>query len=153
MKRWTGGLDKIFILYTSSGEGSRFDSGSSSCAYLQYCAYHSYFTNGKTPVVYGNVPYGDPNICQVSSTPSPNGDPPADTATTAAIHELTESMTGPELNAWYATGGSEIGDLCTFDYCTNTWDSNQANQMWNGHFYELQQMFDNHMGACTLVGP
>src|SRR5215472_12270371 len=30
---WTGGLNHIFLIYTSSGEGSCFDSSSSTCAY------------------------------------------------------------------------------------------------------------------------
>jgi len=25
--------------------------------------------------------------------------------------------------------------------------------MWNGDFYLLQQMFDNHVGGCVQVGP
>jgi hypothetical protein len=35
---WTSGPNKMFLLYTSSGEGSCLGS---SCAYTQYCAYHS----------------------------------------------------------------------------------------------------------------
>ena len=42
---------------TSSGEGSCFDSGSSSCAYTQYCAYHGHFSSGGQNVIYANEPY------------------------------------------------------------------------------------------------
>jgi hypothetical protein len=152
LKGWTGGLNKMFLVFTSSGEGSCFDSSSSQCAYTYYCAYHSYI-GGTTPVVYGNEPFGDPNYCQVGGTPSPNNDPQADTAATAASHELTEAVTDPELNAWYTSLGNEIGDLCAYNYGTNSWDSAKANQMWNGRFYELQMEFDNHNGACVQVGP
>ncbi|MFZ0930064.1 MAG: hypothetical protein WAN11_15770 [Syntrophobacteraceae bacterium] len=153
LKRWTGGLNKIFLLFTSSGEGSCFDSTSTYCAYVQFCAYHSYFLKDSTPVIYANMPYGNPSLCQVSGTPSPNSDPPADTAATAACHEVTESITDPEQNAWYTADGNEIADLCAYNYGTNTWDFIEANQMWNGHFYELQQIFDNHVSACVQVGP
>jgi len=51
-----------------------------------------------------------------------------------ATHELTEAITDPLLNAWYDAALNEIGDLCAYQYGTNTWDSARANQMWNGHF-------------------
>ena len=153
LKGWTGGLNKVFEVFTSSGEGSCFDSSSSSCAYVQYCAYHSYYLNGSTPVVYSNEPFGDPSVCQNPGQPSPNSDPDADTAATAAAHELTEATTDPELDAWYTAQGNEIGDLCAYNYGTNTWDSAKANQMWNGRFYELQMMFSNHHPGCVQVGP
>jgi hypothetical protein len=152
LNHWVGGLNHLFLLYTSSGEGSCFDSSGSSCAYTDYCAYHS-FVSGSTPIVYGNEPYGDPNYCQTPGTPSPNGDAAADTAATAASHEMTEAMTDPELDAWYTAQGNEIGDLCAYNYGTNTWDSGNANQMWYGHFWELQQEYDNHVSGCVQVGP
>jgi len=43
LKGWTGGFNKIFIVFTSTGEGSCSDGTSSSCAYTQYCAYHGNF--------------------------------------------------------------------------------------------------------------
>jgi hypothetical protein len=152
LKGWTGGLGKMFLVFTSSGEGSCFDSSSSSCAYTSYCAYHSYIS-GTTPIVYGNEPFGNPADCQVGGTPSPNGDVQADTAATAASHELTEATTDPELDAWFTSGGSEIGDLCAYNYGSNTWDSSKANQMWNGRFYELQMEYSNHVLGCVRVGP
>jgi hypothetical protein len=152
---WTGGLNKMFLVFTSSGEGSCFDSTSSSCAYAApsgYCAYHG-FISGSTPIVYSNEPFGDTSVCQTGGTPSPNGDPQADTAATAASHEITEAVTDPELNAWFTTGGSEIGDLCAYLYGVNTFDSAKANQWWNGHFYELQTEYSNHTLSCLRVGP
>lgn len=151
LNKWTGGIDKIFFLFTSSGEGSCFDN-SSACAYTAYCAYHGVIS-GSTPIIYANIPYGNPNVCQIPGTPSPNGDPVADTAATAVSHELTEAITDPLLNAWYTAQGEEIGDLCAYQYGPNTWDGNMANQMWNGNFYELQQEYNNHIFACADVGP
>ena len=152
LKGWTGGLNKMFLVFTSSGEGSCFDSSSSQCSYTYYCAYHSYIA-GSAPIVYGNEPFGDPSNCQTGGTPSPNADPAADTAATAASHEITEAVTDPELNAWYTAGGSEIGDLCAYNYGANTFDGVLANQWWNGHFYELQTEYSNHVLGCVRVGP
>jgi hypothetical protein len=157
-KGWTGGLNKIFLLYTSSGEGSCFDSGGSSCAYTAYCAYHGAF--GASPVIYANMPYGNLSVC-AAGQPSPNGDAVADSVTSTASHEVTEAITDPLLNAWFTNPqGNEIGDLCAYNYGANTWSSNgtslNANQQWNGHLYELQQEFDNHAApsiGCRQVGP
>jgi hypothetical protein len=153
IKAWTGGLNKMFLLFTSSGEGSCSDSGSTSCAYVQYCAYHGFFGPAATPTIYGNEPFGDLSVCQAPGTPSPNGDALADAAASTATHELTEATTDPELNAWFDSSGAEIGDKCAYLYGANTWDSAKANQMWNGHFYELQTEYDNHLSGCVQVGP
>jgi len=32
------------------------------------------------------------------------------------IHELSETVTDPDLSAWYTSGGAEVGDLCNFIY-------------------------------------
>jgi hypothetical protein len=163
VKGWTGGLNKMFFMLTSSGEGS---CSGISCAYSDYCAYHSYFNIGSTPVIYGNIPYANPSWCQVFGTPSPNGDAAGDAAANVVSHELTEAITDPELNAWYGGDLShEIGDLCAWNYGTNTWDSGKANQSWPVSFglyiighppvsaFELQLEYDNHTSSCVQLGP
>ena len=152
LQGWTAGINKVFFLFTSSGEGSCF-TDSSPCAYTNYCAYHGYFGSTSSPVIYSNQPYGDTSVCQVTGTPSPNADPAADTAATAASHELSESITDPLLNAWYTAQGNEVADLCAYNYGTNNWDGGLANQVWNGDPYELQTQFDNHTKSCVQVGP
>jgi hypothetical protein len=150
---WTGGLDKIYLLYTSTGEGSCFDSSSTMCAYTSYCGYHSFVPNVSPNIIYANIPYGNLNVCQVPGTPSPNGHPVTEAAISIVSHEITEAITDPLLNAWFTLQGNEIGDLCPFNYGPNGWDGGNANQWWNGHFYELQMEFDNHSSACQQVGP
>lgn len=152
-KNLTGGLNKIFFVFTSFGEGSCFNSSNASCAYTQYCAYHSYFNVGATPVVYANEPYGNTTVCQLRGAPSPNADPAADAAVTSASHELSEAITDPKLNAWFTASGNENGDLCAYQYGSLGWDAGRANQMWNGNFYLLQQEFSNHTNRCLQVGP
>ena len=99
LKGWSGGLGKMFLVFTSSGEGSCM--GGAQCAYTTYCAYHGFFTNSSAQtVIYSNEPYGNTAVCQAPGTPSPNGNPVADAASTAATHELTEAITDPLLNAW-----------------------------------------------------
>jgi hypothetical protein len=157
LKGWTGGLNKIFFVFTSSGEGSCFDATNAQCAYTYYCGYHSYLLGGAlgtTPIIYANLPYGNLVNCQVPGTPSPNSDAIADAAATVASHELTEAITDPELNAWYTARGNEIGDLCAYNYgVVYSWDGGMANQMWNGRFYMLQTEFDNNQLSCVQIGP
>jgi hypothetical protein len=152
---WTGGINKIFLLFTSSGEGSCFNSTSTSCAYVQYCAYHSFFGPASMPVIYGNEPFANTSVCKTPSQTSPNGDV-GDLAASTASHELMEAITDPLLNAWFDSAGNEIGDLCNFVFgAANPWvgPSAMGNQMWNGFVYELQQEYDNSSGACASAGP
>jgi hypothetical protein len=157
---WTGGLQHMFLVFTSDGEGSCTSAASTICSYVisppGYCAYHGAFFNAAlAPIVYGNIPYGDLSVCQAPSEPSPNGDAIADAVTSTVSHEVTEAITDPiPPSGWFEnTFGFEIGDLCAYNYGTPTWASNEANEMWNGNPYLLQQEWDNHEGGCVQVGP
>ncbi len=160
----SGSLTAVYLVFTSTGEGSCFDSTSTECAFTDYCAYHSNWGTAAAPIIYANLPYGYTSYCQDPDAPSPNNNPDAETSTTNAVHELTESITDPEGTAWYDQSGNEIADDCydgiaADDYGTNSWDGGLANEMWNGHFYELQGMWDVHMaqpetgGLCVWLGP
>lgn len=157
LENWTPAINKIFVVFTGTGEGSCTDGTSSSCAYTQYCAYHSaYFGSSTSPILYANMPYADPNHCYAGGNGqhSPNGDIPSDAIVNLASHEITEAVTDPELNAWWDTAnGAEIGDLCAWQFGTADWDNGLANQMWKGHYYDLQLEYDNHTGSCVKVGP
>jgi hypothetical protein len=153
LKKWKGGLNNIYFVYTGTGEGSCFDASSNACAYTAYCAYHGVIP-GAAPIIYANMPYADTKYCQTAGTPSPNGTSDGDAAVSVASHELSEAITDPLLNAWYSATGAEIGDLCAWKgYDPNTWATNKANQSWNGHFYELQLEYDNHTDSCVQEGP
>ena len=174
---WTGGRNQMILVYTSSGEGSCLQQGQNgdACSYVappsgsSYCGYHSYLALDGPPgdviaVIYSNeayagAPWGDV-ACQFSPpVPSPNNDPAADAAASIASQELTDATTDPLLNAWHTTVGAEIGDLClnwtnpALTFGTNTWDNGNANQMWNGSFFELQTEYDNHTSSCVQLGP
>ena len=154
-KGWTGGLNKIYLVYTGMGEGSCFDSNSSSCAYTAYCAYHSSIGSGPTAIIFGNEPYAAPNACQDGT--SPTGDPAADAAVSVASHETSEATSDPFGTAWWDSNGQEIGDKCAWNYGVNSFDkvgsTYQANEAWNGRYYELQMEFNNHIDGCSQAGP
>ena len=156
IKGWTPGFNKIYLLFTSSGEGSCMSSASTSCAYVQYCAYHGFFGSATNPVIYGNEPFGNNSICQVAG-PLPNAGT-SDSAATAARHEVSEATTDPLLNAWFdGASGEETSDKCNFNYGPRTWDfvggQFVANYMWGGFFFLLQQEYSNHTSNCVQQGP
>ena len=157
---WTPGLNKLFIVFTSIGEGSCSDGTSSSCAYTQYCGYHGNFGSTSSPTLYVNMPYANPTYCYASGSGqhSPNGDVPSDAVVNVTSHEITEANTDPLVSTgpygWYDNAnGEEIGDLCAWTFGTADWDSGLANESWNGHYYDLQLEYDNHTAACVKIGP
>jgi hypothetical protein len=89
----TVGPSTVFVLFISSREGSCFTSANASCAYTQYCGYHSHFKVGSEEVIYANLPYANLSTCQEPGTSSPNGDVDAEASITS--REITESITGP----------------------------------------------------------
>jgi len=155
IKGWTGGYNKIFMLFTARGEGSCFNSTTTSdCSYTAYCGYHSYMTTPTNPTMYTNQPYATQGYCTSGTTP--NGDIEADSAASVASHEIEETVTDPLLNAWYDSSGYENGDECAWIYGTNpiTNPANgvAANQFMNGWYFELQQEWSQNSGptgACV----
>jgi len=153
---WTGGLNKIFILHMGPGMGSCFSAGS--CfGPGGFCAYHTYFMQGGTPVIYGN----DPNVqnqngCIGSGYTAPNNDW-GDIGANTQSHEIAEAATDPLLNAWYAGSVSgENGDLCAGAPVSNTWQYTSSgltgNHYWNGWIFELQPTWSNHTNSCASSG-
>ena len=150
IKKWTGGVNKMFMVFTSSNEG-QCAASDTDCSYSNYCAYHSYFVNSSSAyVIYGNEPYGNLSNCQISGAPSPNSFPEADTAATAASHELTESITDPLIDAWYDSSGYEIGDECAYYYGFAGWDGGLADEQWNGYPFFLQTEYSNVLRAWQI---
>ena len=116
-----------------------------------FCAFHGYvdFTD-IGHVLFSIEPYANVNGCQVNQ-PSPNS---AETDSQANVlsHELTETITDPDLDAWwnfYGLGnvGEEIGDECANVYFS------YANTSLNGHWYEVQPEYSNVQHACAFRPP
>lgn len=57
-------------------------------------------------------------IAVYGDTVTPNGDMGADTMTDDIMHELSETVTDPDISAWYTQNGAEVGDLCNYVYDT-----------------------------------
>lgn len=148
---WNGGLNSLFYVFTSAGEGSCADTSSSACAFTQYCAYHSYFqTNAGQNVIYANMPYTGTALNGCGVNDSPNNDISADSTINVLSHEQMEAVTDPLLNAWYDALGNEIGDKCAWTFGTINLDGNLANAQWRNDFYLVQQEWSNADSNCVI---
>lgn len=151
----------------------------SQCVNNSFCAYHSYFTDGKQDVLYASVPFsvfanGNTKGCQTDAYPNtyetPAGAYHGDEAYNVAddlSHELSETITDPLINAWYSKNGLEVGDLCEAYGATNTakglsllayspayGDASKGtlyDQLINGDQYYNQTEYSNSAGQCMAA--
>ena len=115
---WIPDANAIYLVLTSSdvSETSGFCS--------KYCGWHTYTTSlnvAKTPVKYAFI--GNANRCIASCAPqstSPNGNPGVDGMISVIAHELEETVTDPQLNAWYDKNGAENADKCAWTFGSST---------------------------------
>ena len=135
-----------YFVFTGRGVGSCYASGS--CAFSQYCAYHSNVSVGGTTVQYANQPYTDTVPAACDAGYYPNGQSTeADPTINVVSHEHRESINDPLGNAWYDRRGYEGSDKCAWNFGTLTGDYNQTI---NGHHYALQQEWSNASSGCAL---
>lgn len=136
-----------YFVFTDKNIGSCYNS--SSCAFSQYCAYHSNVALGSTTVQYANQPYADtvPSGCDSGYHPNAND---ADATINVASHEHRESINDPLGNAWYDHRGYEGSDKCAWNFGPVSADG--ANQTINGNRYILQQEWSNAISGCALHG-
>jgi hypothetical protein len=144
---WTANSSTEFFMFTAKGIGSCYGS---SCAFSQYCAYHSWIGGGSTAILYANMPYADtvPAACDAGYHPNNND---ADATINVTSHEHNETITDQQLNAWYDRRGYENGDKCAWNFGTATGPTGaKYNQTINGHNYYLQQEWSNKVSGCAL---
>src|SRR6266480_6252597 len=68
-------------------------------------------------------------------------------------HEQMEAVTDLSYRAWWVgdSNTGEIADIC-FTWAPLDEDGGKANQLWNGHYYILQQEYSNAAGGCVQEG-
>lgn len=150
--------------------------GGNVCSSNDFCAYHSYFSNGGQDVLYASVPFsvfanGNTKGCQTDqykNYETPAGPFAGDEAYNVAddlSHEFSETATDPLINAWYSKQGLEVGDLC--EAYASTANTNKGlsplayapaygdatagtlyDQIINGDEYYNQTEYSNTDGQC-----
>ncbi|HWJ49764.1 MAG TPA: IPT/TIG domain-containing protein, partial [Solirubrobacteraceae bacterium] len=148
-----------YFMLTPPGVESCFTSAGTECSagasHGAYCAYHGYIPVTGGTIVYSDDPYvgGNPG-CDSGEHPNNNL---SDSALMGGLsHEHNESITDPELDAWYAPSGEENGDKCrTFEAGSEFGvalgtapDGSPYNQLINGDEYWYQQEWSNEGSAC-----
>jgi hypothetical protein len=118
----------IYFVLTSS------DVSESSGFCSQYCGWHTDGTiSGSTAKIkYAFV--GNANRCLRSCAAQnigPNGNAGVDGMVSVIAHELEETNTDPDLNAWFDANGNEDADMCAW-----TFGSNQQKAA-NGAYYNM----------------
>ncbi|HTA33621.1 MAG TPA: IPT/TIG domain-containing protein [Solirubrobacteraceae bacterium] len=153
-------LQHLYFLLTPPGVESCIEAKSHECSagtkHASYCSYHGYIqVTGTLIIVYTNNPYVEGTNCD-NGEEHPSGEPSDATIGGGLAHEYAESVTDPELNAWYDSKGEEVADKCrTLKVPTEFGeplgkapDGSNYNQVINGDLYWYQQMWSNEAGAC-----
>ncbi len=123
----------------------------------QYCGWHTSGTINGTDIKYAFI--GDPDRCPSAceaQTISPNGNAGADGMASIIAHELEESVTDPDLNAWYDQRGEENADKCawTFGAESTLSDGAKYNVTLGGRNYLIQRNWVNASGGyCAMSLP
>ncbi len=152
-------LQHEYFLLTPPGVESCFEAAGHSCSagakHPGYCAYHGYIPVGKAVLIYANDPYVNGMNCDTGEE-HPNDSPSDATIGGGLAHEHSESVTDPELDAWYDSKGNEVGDKCrTFTQASEFGeplgkapDGSNYNQLIDGDLYWYQQEWSNEASAC-----
>lgn len=123
----------------------------------QFCGWHTYKTISGKSIKYSFVgdPTRCPSACEVQTT-GPNGTTGADGMASIIAHELEETTSDPNLNAWYDSRGYENADKCAWTFGSTYTVSNgsKANMRLGSRDFMIQQNWVNAGGGyCAKSYP
>lgn len=116
-----------------------------------FCGWHTHTSVGGSNIKFSLVgDAGGASACTPQQT-SPNGNARIDALLSVLAHELAETVTDPNLDAWYDSKGDENADKCAWDFGKTLTLGNGAkyNVTLNGTNYYLQQNWKK-AGNCAL---
>jgi hypothetical protein len=140
----------IYVVLTSA------DVVESSGFTTSYCGWHSHARLAKTDIKFAFV--GDPSKqglakCSAQSV-GPNSNPGADAMASILVHEIVETVTDPDADAWYDSSGSENADKCAWTFGPDTYVANgaKANVRLGTRDFYIQQNWNagKHQG-CSMA--
>jgi hypothetical protein len=144
---WPTGNGNEYFVYLSKGESECMGT---TCSFSTFCAYHGTFSSGTATVLYAAMPYAGTDLsgCGIQTGGgTPNG-ADTDAEISIASHELMETVTDPQLNAWFDATGAEIGDKCAYTYGATNADGSDITI--NSHAYIVQEEFSNSNLGCAI---
>jgi hypothetical protein len=120
-----------------------------------YCGWHDHATITGTDIKYsfvGNASTQCPSGCIAADiqTTSPNNNPGADGMASVLMHELVETVSDPDLNAWFDRIGQENADKCAWRFGNTKVNAAGApyNVMFGKGKYLIQQNWDANQQRC-----
>lgn len=127
-----------------------------------FCGFHTFGTLGTTDIKVAFVgdaatqcPARPGQLGCSAQSHTPNGNEGADAMASVMAHELNETVTDPELDAWFHIDGSgEVGDLCVSNLGTTFSALNGAfaNVVLSGRQYLIQSNWLNSGGGFCAMG-
>jgi hypothetical protein len=152
----------MYFLLTANGVESCTDEAEKVCSagagqqHRAYCSYHEFIELAKGVLVYAYTPYM-PGLGCGDETNRPNGNPSDEELSGGLVHEHSEAVTDPELNAWHDEQGNEVGDKCRVSNPNEEFgtplgkapNGSSYNQVVDGDLYWYQQEWSNEAGGCA----
>lgn len=137
----------IYFVLTSS------DVNETSGLCRKYCGWHDHknILGSDLKLAFIGNPDRCADNCEIQSA-SPNGNPGADAMASIMVHETLETVTDPDLNAWYDSQGQEVGDKCAWTYgpVKGSIGNGAYNQALGGHNWLIQMSWVNaNGGGCA----
>jgi hypothetical protein len=165
LEHWAAGPSDVVLVYLPPGE-SDCDPGTGTGRCTDavkdgWCSSHYVAGTGAATLLYAVVAYTDDG-CQDTDpggnlVPSPNRSVDADSAVSSTAHELVETVTDPQTDAfgagsgWTTDKGDEIADLCeSAAFTPYAYEHGRANVEMHGHFYMIQPLWSDRAGRCVL---
>jgi PKD repeat protein len=169
------GIGHEYVVFFPPGLDSCFNAGGSEkdteCSGTGYCGYHGTIApaGASKEFEYANEPdNGDPQY--KGGCTSATGLTPAAITLSSTSHEISESVTDPEVEttlSWYDEHKlnkeeyGEVGDICAYEYAQGEAGgallsgvlkapAGNSNQTINGHAYLLQDEWDNAHSTCSI---
>lgn len=153
-------LEHEYFLITPAGVESCMEEAGANCSdgtdHRTYCSYHSYVTSSSGgSLIYADIPYMVGDGCGYGEE-HPSGSVAESAIAGGIAHEHSESVTDPELDAWFDGSYQEVADKCrTFTRSSEYGkalgkapDKAKYNQVIDGDLYYYQQMFSDAADAC-----
>ena len=105
-----------------------------------FCGWHSYNATSLAKYSFVGDPATTPGCLAQNVGPNLAG---ADAMLSVLMHELEETATDPQLNAWYSANGNENGDKCAWVWGLTALNSNgsYSNMTLKSKNYLIQQNF------------
>jgi hypothetical protein len=149
-KKLPGDDAGIYVVLTSA------DVNETSGFCTRYCGWHTYgqLNGAQRKISFIGNPDRCPTACEAQTAKSPNANPGADGMLSVLAHEIDETVSDPNLNAWYDAQGWENGDKCAWTFGTTyaVGNGSRANVKLGGKDYLIQQNWNaTGAGSCALA--